>query len=180
MAANQLVWGLAIASIAGAELLAERFPNSRWRGLAGWSSWLGCLCVAVFLILPEGSPSGVQSLSDEERARWYKIVRLKLLGALCIGLVFALRQYVWAAIALGTGASIWFANVARVLDRTYIFAVTGWLVGGYVVLFFPWPNEQRLILVFVIGGLATAMQGGWGLVKTVSRGGRRNSTAGGR
>jgi hypothetical protein len=149
-----LVGGLVMATLGGQGLIDERFPNLTgfWRGPMIAASVLALLWMLWALSHDLGSESDAQKSGSES---------VLLLGVLCIGVLAWQREHTWAIVGLGLGAALLFARLAKSRRRSYVIAITGWILAGFVVLRLRWPNAQRFLLVLVAGGLLTALQGGF-------------------
>jgi len=86
---------------------------------------------------------------------------LQFLWFLSWGVLMFLRKHEWTSLALGVITGLYFWMIGRMHQRRYLVAVVGWILAGFAVYFLRWPNEQRLMLSGVAGGLATAVQGAW-------------------
>ena len=164
-ASQLLMFGLAVAVLAGEDLLGERFPNSPWRGPLGRASFLAWLWLFVILWIPDVWVKEVEPVGPEYTARRSKLVETVLLGAAGGGVLAWQREHIWAVMGFGAGAALFFAALAKFRQRSYFLAVAGWILAGLAVLLLQWPNEQRFGLLLVLGGFASALQGAWELVK---------------
>jgi hypothetical protein len=151
-----LVGGLVMATLGGQGLIDERFPNLTgfWRAPVIAASVLALLWMLWALSHDLGSESDAQKSGSES---------VLLLGVLCVGVLAWQREHAWAVVGLGLGVALLFVRLAKSRGRSYVIAITGWVLAGFVVLLLQWPNAQRFLLVLVAGGLLTALQGAFEL-----------------
>ena len=149
-----LMWGLSVTAMGSEGLLHERFANTSW-------PWPETIHVAAFATtlwlfwalwpLRESEP-----LTGNTSAAVFLLV-------VCVGVLTWQREHVWAVVGSGLVCAALFACGADVYRRSLVLTVAAWGLAGFAVLLFPWPNGQRYDLVFVLGGLATTLQGGFWL-----------------
>src|SRR5205807_64003 len=133
--------------------------NSYWQVRLGWGWRLMLLWMIVLNYMKsQESAAGDPEISRREMQRAYLVLPF----ALCIGLLSAVDEHSWAAMAMGIVCATFFWADGRVFGgRFYSMAIGGWLLGGAAAGWLSWPNEQRFDFVFVMGGLATVLQGAW-------------------
>ena len=153
-AARMFFRGLAFAWFFGQGLLDGRAPHSFWSLPL---MLVGLACVAL------GSPRENEQKKERKEDAFGCLVGACFL--VCYLAFFSFREQVWAspAAAVVTAAYVW--ALARSRHRSWPTAVAGCLLSGAAVLLVPWPNRQRLMLVFVGFGLAVALQGVWQIVR---------------
>jgi len=146
-ASSMMVVGLFIGAKFGRSLLFERSPGSHWMGPLLWFEIAGSIWMLVGL---------AASIGETRRGDEWRFV-----AAISIGALIAFENHTWAIIVFGAVMGTWMWIEGQTRHRSLFLAFTGWLGGGYIAMTSPWPIGQRWDLVFVIGGLATALQGGW-------------------
>jgi hypothetical protein len=91
-----------------------------------------------------------------------------LLAAICIGVLTWQREHAWAVVGTSVALALFFAWAGgKVYRRPLWLAIVGWSIAGPAVFLFPWPNDQRFMLVLVLGGLVTALQGSVNFVRAL-------------
>jgi hypothetical protein len=93
-----------------------------------------------------------------------------MLLAVGIGLSFWQSARVWAAPVLGFSAAQFLWLLSKSGERSCVLPAAGWLWAGLYPLTLAWPNEQRYYLAFLIGGVATTLQGVWDVFRYLSEG----------
>lgn len=152
---HMLMFGLGIASVSG-ELLAQQRP-----GLISepWDSALRVLMIlcllwwlfASFPRLPDltNSPRGIERLEA-----------LQLVVGLGVVLLIWQRDQSWSVLCLGPTAATWIAiGYVRKEWPIPFLAALGFCAASLFVFLLSWPNAQRALALFCIGGFATAIQG---------------------
>jgi hypothetical protein len=164
-AARWITFGIFIASFTGWQLLSERVPHSPWPRAVGVAASLSLLPNIVEGLITMGSwPPSLETSNSGEEA-------LQLLLFLSWVVLMVLRKHEWTSLALGVITGLYFWMIGRMHQRRYLVAVVGWILAGFAVYLLHWPNEQRLMLSGVAGGLATAVQGAWVMHEILSRSG---------
>jgi hypothetical protein len=143
-------WGLAFASGFGEMLLGKRAPRSLWSGV------LLLFLAAVALVDWNGKTGEKQDTSG--CLPW-------LAFCLCWAPLYYFRQQHWAPLAAGMATAGYLVALGRSRRRSWPIAVAGCLLVGVAARRVPWPNEERLLLVFVCFGLSVALQGVWEIVR---------------
>ncbi len=154
-----LMWGFLMIAQGGEELLEHRFRR-------GSLPFRGPLSVATFVVLLWQLwafwPRDTESEADKSPG-------IPLLGAICFGVLAWQREHAWAVLGISVELALLFAWAGpKVYRRSLVLAIIGWSIAGPAVFLFPWPNGERLDLVFVFGGFATALQGEFGLARDLS------------
>jgi hypothetical protein len=154
-ASHMLMWGLLLATPSGLSLLRQRLPNSPWRGPV---SLFAALCTLWFLVV-EGisiaaGPRGQSRSSSDAAAE-----PVVLVAAICLGILTAFRSHAWANLLVGILLAIVLTAIAKARHRQYPLAICGWIFAGVLGSVSHWPGDQGFELVFLLGGLATAVQG---------------------
>ncbi|MGA2041257.1 MAG: hypothetical protein ABSH42_18410 [Bryobacteraceae bacterium] len=155
--------GLFLAVSDGQKLLAARFPHSPWnRALLPLDLlFLIWMLFAFWLWLSTRDFGASSHLSGEDA--------LTFALAVCAGLAVWLAKAPWATGIMGVCFSIAFLGVGLARRRRYYVAATGWCIAGFAVpRFFTWPDlDMQLSALFFLGGIATALQGAWELVRSL-------------
>jgi len=81
---------------------------------------------------------------------------------LSLTVIFVLRwqwDQNWSVALLGPAAALALWFMASEQEIKPFAAAAAWIFAGFAAFQLPWPNPQRFLLVMVVGGLATALQG---------------------
>lgn len=166
-AAHMLMWGLLITATGAARLLQQALPRSPWRGTVN-----GALFIAVLweLAAPwlaklrkedQPDPLGILDSQAKDAAKFIKqrLEGTAFVAVMCLGLAAAFSRHSWAALAAGFAVAALIHATAKLRKRSYSFAVMAWIVAGIAGALCRWPGDAGFALVFVIGGVATCVQG---------------------
>jgi hypothetical protein len=149
---DMFFWGLWTAAIAGWRLLDTRLAHGPSSGVV-----LVALGVILAALAMQEACLNRNDKPGENRFRW----RWFLLFLLPMAPLIYFQEKDWTPLAAGVILAVTAWGFARSRHRSWPIAVTGCLVTGAAVLLVPWPNEQRLMLVFVGQGAAIALQSAW-------------------
>jgi hypothetical protein len=154
-ASHLMMWGLAIAAMTAQPLLQERSPHLA----SSWPIGAACILASLWMLwgLWPGSPG--QPLRGGEGTI--------LLLAVCWGVMTWQREHAWAVVGLCAATAVGFRMLGKIRRRSVDAAAVAWILAGIAVFFFQWPNSKRLYLAIILGGLGTAVQGGFDLVRHV-------------
>jgi hypothetical protein len=149
--AGMFLWGIAIACLAGQELLGRHWPHSRWRG--------ACVIIifiwaTIDLVRPKPKQPGGEALG---------------IGlAILLVPLYLLRSHIWVPPAIGVvfGGFLWANGELR--RHPIPIAVSGSVLGSVATLLVPWPNPERALLACVFAGGAIALQGVWIIIGHIS------------
>ncbi len=152
-----LMWGLSVTAIGSEGLLQDRFANAAWP----WSGtihaatfattlWTLWMLWALWPLRESDSPTG-----NKQAAVFFLV--------LCVGVATWQREHLWAVVGTGLVCAPLLACLTEIYQRSLALAVCAWGLAGFAVLLLPWPNGQRFDLIWMLGGLATALQGAIGL-----------------
>lgn len=140
-----VLWGVGIALAFAERLIELRQPGLGWGVLTGG---LALVTAGLLIWREEKSADAARSLV------WLLFIPL-------YATLYACRRHEWAQPLAGVATAAYSWAAARLRRRRWPIAMAGCLVAGVAVRLAPWPNEQRLLLVFVAWGLAVALQGIW-------------------
>lgn len=161
-AASIFVLGVFIAAWGSEAILSARATSSRWNA---FSRMVIFFCVVWYMI------TGVAFLSQQLRrllnrysnptgsAGSWEEDAVVVLTTFSWGVLILCRRHAWVSVTLGVVTALFFWTTARIQGRAYLIAIAGWLSAGLGTFVVDWPNEQRVWLVFALGGVATALQG---------------------
>lgn len=147
-----MMWGLFLASFAGSRLAGEMqiSTHSPWFGVVYVFAVLTSLwaCWAFF-------PREL-NFSNNELPHQFGFRLLVVIGAMVL---YWQRHETWSVACLGpcTAAYLWW--FAKRPYGVPFLGIAGSILASPVALLFQWPNVQRFLLVVVLSGLSTALQG---------------------
>ncbi len=145
-------------------LLSKRNPQAPWLHPLGWAILLGWFVVRTVVSFMDARDDSAPVDRGGSKGRVKEEALLTLLAALCGIVIWYFRDRPWAPIATGLVAAIYFRGLGRLRERSVYFIVVGWIGAGAVASSLDWPYDQKFELVFVLGGLATAVQQAWRLM----------------
>lgn len=155
--AHLLVSGLFMATLAGQGLIEERYPRVTWYWLVTVPFWLWYLWAGW-----PGNPS------EEELKRFPAIgATALLLWIPCFLLLYWQRAHFWAVVAFGLVSAVAVGIVVKSRYKSSAIPLVGWTLAVPIVFRLAWPNGQRFMLVLVLGGFVTALQGGLNFVRAL-------------
>ena len=155
--AHLLVSGLFMAALAGQGLIEERYPRATWYWLVIVPFWLWYLWAGW-----PGNPS------DEELKRFPSIgATAILLWISCFFLLYWQRAHTWAVVAVGLVSAVAVGTMVKSRYKSYAVTLIGWMLAVPIVFRLAWPNDQRFMLVLVLGGSVTALQGSVNFVRAL-------------
>jgi hypothetical protein len=152
------MWGFFVTAQGCEMLLHERFSSVHgpWRSTVRFAAFIATLWTLWALS------------RDTESAAEKSWATVLLLWAVCFGVLAWQSEHAWAVVGTGVEVAALMAWSAKSYGRSLILAIVGWGIAGPAVFLLPWPNGQRYDLVLVLGGFATALQGGIGLARDLS------------
>ena len=146
-----MTWGLFMASLGGIELLREHptlIPTS-WKSSIELVWFLLSIWVLVIFWIPSGIPKNL-----EKKGEWPI-----LLCAVAVGFLAWQDRQSWAMALVGPVCALFFWFRGKVRGQLLLVSMFGWILASIIVFRLPWPNQDRFGFVFVLGGLATALDG---------------------
>jgi hypothetical protein len=155
-ASHMLMFGLLIMCVASEVLRGQRpgLMQPPWNYVL-FTSMIICIVwwlVATFPRFPE--------MSDDHSSGIEKITVIPLLSIAVLLLLIWLRNSEWSVLFVGLVAATFpWTSYSKAKWPDPVFACLGFCVAGPLALLVQWPNSQRFLVVFCIGGLATAVQG---------------------
>jgi len=154
-ASYTLMWGLLLTTQGSEWLLQDRFSSVLW-------PWRGTIRLAAFLSTLWMLWALWPREESEAEKSWAGVL---LLWAVSFGVLTWQREHGWAVVGTSVEIALFLAWWAKLHRRSLILAIVGWSLAGPAVFVLPWSNGQRFDLVLVLGGFATALQGGFGLAR---------------
>lgn len=153
---HMLMFGLGIASVSG-ELLVQQRP-----GLVT-EPWVRALL--IFLMIPcllwwlvASFPRFPDLTTPPKGVDWLEGVQLAV--GLGVFLLIWQRDLSLSVLCLGPTTATWIAiGYVRKKWPLPFLAVLGFCIASLLVFLLGWPNAQRTLALFCIGGFATALQG---------------------
>ena len=155
-----VVSGLFMAALAGQGLVEERYPSVRWY-------WLVILPFSLWYLWAEW-PGRWAELQEEELKRSASGgAAALLLWIPCFFVLYWQRAHTWSVVAIGVVSALAVGTIVKARHKSAAVTVIGWTVAIPIVFRLAWPNSQRFMLVLTLGGLFTALQGGFNFVRAV-------------
>ena len=153
-----MFYGLLLSVMAAQDLLSTHRPHPRWLDvLVTAASVFFMVWMIVVLWVPQ----------DECKPTLFREDKLTFGVAVCVGLVVWLIRIPFSVFLVGTAFGLLFLGVGWIRRRAYYAAALGWCLAGIAVATLSTslaePDRQSLLLF--LGGLATALQGVWDLVR---------------
>ena len=158
--AHLLVSGLFMAVLAGQGLIEERYPKATWY-------WLVIIPFGFWYLWAEWPGRWAESLDDELKGFPSIGAIAMLLWIPCFFLLYWQRAHAWAVVAVGLVSAVAVGTMVKSRYNSYAITLIGWMLAVPTVFRFKWPNEQRFMLVLVLGGLVTALQGSVSFVRAL-------------
>ena len=92
--------------------------------------------------------------------------KFTFLVAILVCIVVCLVKPPWSVSLLGIGFEVLFLGIGRIRQRRYYGAAAGWCLAGFAAArFSPRADGSSYSLLFFLGGIATALQGAWELIR---------------
>jgi len=133
----------------GLRVLLERNSHSFWVRPLFWATWL-LLLLIIFCAC------AIELGRFNRKAR--EIGTLTVPFILCAVFLWYFRNEGWAALATGVLCAAFFSGIAKLRRRSLRITVVGWTAAGVLASLVSWPNEQKLDLVILLGGIASTAQ----------------------
>jgi hypothetical protein len=155
-----LISGMAMAIASGDQLIQERFPHFVY----SWPVVLLNVLAFLFVFLSLFKHSPVSENRIEFRI---EVAGFLMLLGFCV--TAWQRDHLWAVLGIGPSMAIFFFELAKLRERSFVIAVAGWILAVCAAVYLPWPNGQRYLLVLVLGGFGTALQGAFDLPRNLPK-----------
>ena len=155
-ASHMLMFGLLIMCVAG-EVLRGQHPGLMQPPWNYVLSTAMVICTAWWLI---ATFPRFPETPEDPSTRIGKLTVIRLTSIAVLLLLIWLRDSELSVLSVGcVAATFLWTSYSKAKWPNPVFACLGFCVAGPVVLLVQWPNFQRFLLVFCIGGFATAIQG---------------------